>query len=705
MLGLLLKHWKSILDIILVIALVLLLFIWNPLGIFGGGLQLRPTANLVTEIKEMGQLITSEYYGEVIASMEEARMNYLEEDAITDNVNHLYDGIYEAMKYLHDFQNLTMEAKEAHYEEMGLSSGRRRLLRREVTRSNILDKLNDQDLLEDLSYDPLYGDMLEFIWTAKLERDHWKGNSRQKEEALMWIYSMAAKNQEEDLGGPDFLGFYYAKRQAEQPRREMRKKLAMVGRGWVKAGFDFSKLDNSNFYVNEEAGEVHFFGFSATILNADINPWFIPELGIPGFEILDYNGKVDFRDAKELKLYCVGKLVAKAHEAGILKSAESNGVEILKNLFSLLTGKEIKKVFFHHDDIIQFSQAIADDQYISYHEATMLDRYLEEEWKTIDSLLGTRENSYKNNQLAKHRTENIRQILGLLYQLPFEDYPGHFNRLSLLAYEIARDSIVDRTEWDSLRLRRRPSFSKHLQTERLSLQDSFAYAAEYNMLLRYLLQRKLTSGIRIDSVTAATNASTSLYAGLDVLSYERVNRDSVKVYVLEDTVSIRKRVFEMVYPYHYDVQTWENMMMKEKLLLDSLPLAAMDSLASQDRSTLLYFRYPAPHLKRLDIPLDQWMEPLLLERHRKDTLLWLSPGLAIVGFPGNFKPLAHPDSIRLSAMQAQEIEIFLANLLGMHARQKKAGPAVRANQWVKKKFEDNTSLSEWFSEMKTKLSR
>ncbi len=124
MLGLLLKHWKSILDIILVIALVLLLFIWNPLGIFGGGLQLRPTANLVTEIKEMGQLITSEYYGEVIASMEEARMNYLEEDAITDKVSRLYDGFYEAMKYLHDFQNLTMEAKEAHYEEMGLSPAR-----------------------------------------------------------------------------------------------------------------------------------------------------------------------------------------------------------------------------------------------------------------------------------------------------------------------------------------------------------------------------------------------------------------------------------------------------------------------------------------------------------------------------------------------------------------------------------------------------
>src|SRR5690606_12735378 len=249
----------------------------------------------------------------------------------------------------------------------------------------------------------------------------WRASSRQKEEALMLIYSRAEKNQEEDLQDPAFVRFYYAKRQADQSKKELRKKLAMVGRGWVKAGFDFSKLDNTNFYVNEEAGEVHFFGFSATILNSDINPWFIPELGIPGFEILDYNGKVDFKDAQKLKLYCVGKLVAKAHEADILANAERNGAEILKNLFSLLTGKEIKKVFFHHDDIIQFSKAIAEDEYVSYHEAALLDMYLAEEWLRIDSLLNTKENSYKNNQLANHRQENIQQILGSLYTLRFED--------------------------------------------------------------------------------------------------------------------------------------------------------------------------------------------------------------------------------------------------------------------------------------------
>lgn len=704
MMGFLLKNWKSLLDIILVIGLVLLFFIWNPFGIFGGGLQLRPTANLVTEIKEMGQLITSEYYGEVIASMEEARINYLEEEAITDRANQLYDGLYEAMRYLHDFQNLPLEAREAQYKEMGLTRARRKIIRSEVTRSNILDKLNDQDLLEDLSYEPLYGDLLEFVWTRAPGNRSWKGSPRQKEEALMLIYSRAENSQEENLKDTTFMEFYYAKKHTEQSKTELRKKLAMVGRGWVKAGFDFSKLDNTNFYVNKEAGEVHFFGFSATILNSDINPWFIPELGIPGFEILDYNGKVDFKDAQKLKLYCVDKLIAKAHEADILKNAERNGAEILKNLFSLLTGEEIKKVFFHHDDIIQFSKAIAEDEYISYHEAALLDMYLTKERLRIDSLLNTKENSYKNNQLANHREENIRQILGSLYSLPFEDYPGYFNKFSTMAYEIARDSIIEKHEWESIKAARLPSFSRHPQRRGLSLEDSLSHAAEYNMLLNYLLQREVKSGLHTDSITAATETSASLFANQDVLGYEWVNEDSLKAYFRKDTLPINESLLMLLYPYHYDKQTWEKVMSKKTLILDSLTLGSLDSLFSTDTTTLLYVARPSPYLKRLNVPLDQWMEPALIEQHKDDKLLWISSDLGVIRSPVPFDHLNRPDSTWLSPIQREEMEAFYGKLLQMHAEQKEIGPVVRANQWVQKKFANNTSLPEWFSKLKSKLS-
>ena len=700
----LLKNWKSILDVILVIALVLLFFIWNPFGIFGGGLQLRPTANLVTEIKEMGQLITSEYYGEVIASMEEARMNYLEEEAVAEKASRLYDQLYDAMSYLHDFQSLEPEVREAQYQEMGLTRARRKIIRSKVSRSNILEKLNDQDLLEDFSYEPLYGDILEYVWTSGRGNRSWEGTPRQKEDALMLLYSRAANNQEEDLQESAFMQFYYAKKHTEQSKKELRKKLAIVGRGWVKAGFDFSKLDNTNFYVNEEAGEVHFFGFSATILNSDINPWFIPELGIPGFEILDYNGKVDFKDAQTLKLHCIDKLVVKAREADILQNAERNGAEILKNLFSLLTGKDIKKVFFHHDDIIQFSKAIAEDEYISYHEAVLLDFNLAKERDTIDSLLNTKENSYKNNQLANHREENIRQILGSLYTLPFEDYPGHFNKLSTMAYEIARDSIIDRYEWESIKAARTPSLSKNPQPRIPSLEDSLSHAAEYNMLLTYLLQREVKPGMQTDSIIIARGASASFFTNRHVYGYDWANEDSLKVYFTKDTASADQIFLSLFYPYLYKKLFWEKLMSKDKLILDSLPLSSMDSLAVTDSSTtLLYVGKPVPHLKRLHIPPNQWIEPFLLEHHQEDGILRLSPDLYIIRKPTTAESLSKPDSTLLSPTQGEEIEAFYGNLLKLHAEQKEIGPVVRANQWVQKKFENNTSLPEWFSKLKTKL--
>ena len=73
----------------------------------------------------------------------------------------------------------------------------------------------------------------------------------------------------------------------------------------VKAGYDFGKLDERNFVYDKDKGVIHFFGLSPKILDADINPWFIPELGVPGFEILTGNKNVEFEDVKKVKINAV----------------------------------------------------------------------------------------------------------------------------------------------------------------------------------------------------------------------------------------------------------------------------------------------------------------------------------------------------------------------------------------------------------------
>ena len=690
-------------DILLVIALVILFFIWNPFGIFGVGIKLRSTANLVTQIREMGQLVTSEYYGEVIASLEESRINYLEEEAIAEKAMHLYDQLYEAMTYLKDFQSLPLEAREARYEEKGAPDGKRKIIRNNVNRRNIIDKLNYHDLLEDLSYEPLYGDILEFIWLKEQPNQSWRGTSRQKEEALILIYSHAIQNQEAELQETAFMQFYFAGKRADFTKKESKKKLAMVGRGWVKAGFDFAKLDNTNFYINEEAGEVHFFGLSASILNSDINPWFIPERGIPGFEILDYNGRVDFKDAKRLKLYCIDKLMAKAHEAAILKSAENNGAEILRDIFSLLTGQEIKKVFFHHDDIIQFSKAIAKDQFISYHEAVLLDSQIIKERKTIKALFTSRENSFKNNQLARHRQENIQQVLNTLYSLPFEDLPGKFNKYSKIAFEIAKDSIIDEEEMETITKTRFLSSQVEEGDSLSGLKDSLSHAADYNNLLTYLIQKGVKSGSSSDTTLTDSQLSDIFLNSHYVLNYETLDGNEVNTTFFTPDAT-NDRLLGLLYPYRIDGESWTQVTSNERLVRDSLPLDRLDSSSFVEQTIVIYDATPSPHIKILNLNIKQFIEPLLLKNIAEEVPLWISDDLCLIRSPISIESLDASRASFLSPLQSKEMEAFYRLLLTQHAEHKKMGPVVRANQWMQNKIENNTSLPDWFSKLKTKLS-
>ena len=697
------KNWKALLDVIVVLALVILLFLWNPFSIFGGGIKLRPTANMVTQIRELGQLVTGEYYGEVIASIGEARTNQQEVAQIEEQAAVLYNRLYEAMIYLQDFQNQPKEVKEETYKRLGGLRGRRNTLRNEISRRNILEKLTYHNLLDDFSTEPLYEDLLEFVWTREHNRP-WKANSLQKEQALMSIFTHAVDENalsEAQFEEATFSQFYYSKRNAELPRQEAKKRLAVVGRGWVKAGFDFGKLDNTNFYVNEEAGEIHFFGLSATILNADINPWFVPELGIPGFEILDHGGGADFRDAKKVKEYCIGKLVVKAHEAKLLKYAELNGARILKDVFSLLTGKEIKRVFFHNDKIIRLSQEIAEDEHVSYHEAVLMDAQIAQEMHIIDSLRATRQNSYKNTQLAQHREGNIRMVLQMLQQLPFEDIAGKFNIFSKTAYEMAADSLLDDQELAILEKMRRLPFladqKYEFDTAGLYLDEHLNHSAHYNHVVRYFIEKKVALSSPAGITTADTTTAASLHP---------VDQDTLPVSVLTLGSKAVEHMSHLLYPFLYDPTAWGEAIARDNLILDSVPLNQLTSLHFNDSTTVvIYDAKPSPHLKRLNVPVQLLMEPLLLELYKPKEPIWVSETLCFIPKGADFKPQPVPDFHPLTTTQSIEMEGFYRALLKKHDSTKNIGPFVQANAWLRKKLEDNTPLSERFSILKSKLSR
>lgn len=704
--GLLLKNWKPILDIIIIAALVVLVFSWNPFGIFGGGLKLTPTTNMVTEIQEMGQLVTAEYYGEVIASIEESRLNYIESEEIAAHAADVYDALYAAIQQLYDFQQRPVRDREAYYKDQEPISGWKRIIRQDVSRRNILEKLLYHQYLGDVSTDPMYEQILGYVRQKKLQKS-WSGSTGNKEEALMALYTEMGSNTGGALDTAGFIQYYYQNQEAAISRKEKRKKLAMIGRGWVKAGFDFGKMDNSTFYINDEAGEIHFFGLSAVILNADINPWFIPEKGIPGFEILDYNGKVDFRDAKKVKQYCVNKLITNAQRAKILENAEKNGAETLKSLFSLMSGKEIKKVFFHHDNIIRLSQEISSDEWVNYQEASLLDSLLKQEWKAVDSLENTRENSYKNKQLAQHRRENIATVLNHLRSLPFEDMPGFFNYYSKTVFEIARDSILDDKEYRLLE-KMRGLKTYELQDKDASptafwYPDTLSLTGDYNAGLEYLIRKGVMTGNTVDTTLSKYAFTTDFLAENRILGYAHLDADLILAErFIEDTIR-QRRLYNLLYPFGYRREIWNHALSKKNIILDSIPWTMNDSLKPDDSTTLVYHALPHPHLKRLDFPLHRMINPLILKKNPDKAIIWVSEDFAFVLKGILAQELKDPKKTWLTDSQTDELENHYWSLLREHHIKNNKGPFVRANEWIQQKFENNKSVKERFVELRQRL--
>src|SRR5690606_8436189 len=105
--GFVLKYLKYIIDAAIIIALLLLLAYLDPFGLFGTRVKTHNTANLVTNIREMGELITAEYYGEVVASWKEGKIEEFSEDTVSNLVLEQYKdlkyALWEVYKASKDF--------------------------------------------------------------------------------------------------------------------------------------------------------------------------------------------------------------------------------------------------------------------------------------------------------------------------------------------------------------------------------------------------------------------------------------------------------------------------------------------------------------------------------------------------------------------------------------------------------------------------
>lgn len=521
MIGLMTKYWKPILDVLLIAALVVFLFLWNPFNIFGGKAKLESTANMVSKIRGIGELVTAEYYGEVITTYQDAKLEFFEEEE-SEEVT-MVSRLYQELKgkiindYLDQLDELEKQTKK---------KDRKRFAR--GIEASVTDAA--YAFLEDYYFDVednLADNLLMFLkrhkFDEKFKEKHFKlANKRDGNSANVtkfWLdfrkaqinnlfkevkSYVALDNErrwneylEEDLEEHGtYANFIRSFKEEQLTKDEQKTQLALIGRGWVKAGFQFDKLDERNFVYDSDFKTLHFFQLNAKVLNADINPWFIPERKVPGFDILT-DKRADFEKLKETKIHAVDKLEKKSLEAGIVETAQTNGEEALKNFFSLITGEEIQHVVFHKDALIYEVETILADTVISFNEIFTINEVIKRNHALILN--------EKNDAIKARRASLLKTFLHRLQR------DGHLNwardSTEHLAYNyytryipvVLQDSAISKEEFELLNKLKHQVYTNKMdltfnstfnEMQTYWVSDSLSFLFEYNDFIS-LLDREL----------------------------------------------------------------------------------------------------------------------------------------------------------------------------------------------------------------------
>ncbi|MEL6560923.1 MAG: DUF4230 domain-containing protein [Bacteroidota bacterium] len=342
------KFWSNIgliFQILIVVGAVVLLAYFDPFGIFGSKKQkLENTPVDVRSIREIGVLISAEYYGEVLTSLQEALVEEIKESAVNDSK---------------EFEDLIATYQQS----IGDFYERRRSIRLGLLRRG--DKLYDLFYHDNpiLTEHPYYQVFIKVL----LEQNFIDKNSeRQFLKSLIKMKQTKVDELIEDIGNVPVSDFLVRTDEELEiftaDKKQRKSQIVVLGRGSVKAGIDFGQFTEQNFKYNANTKTIHLVGIKPQILTSDINPWFIPEKQIKGFEIVVMTKKASKPQYMlKVKQRALKKLRQKAIQANIVEHAKKNAERNLQSFFSLLMPDGVDEVVIHDDFLSYFDQSFVTD--------------------------------------------------------------------------------------------------------------------------------------------------------------------------------------------------------------------------------------------------------------------------------------------------------------------------------------------------------
>ena len=588
----LIKNWKILLDILLVVGGIIALTMFDPFGIFTTS-KLRGTANLVSSVRSIGELVTAEYYGEVISSLHETYIYDVEPDLVYKQ-----------------FESCYISLKDIAVAEMLDDNEKRKFL---FVKQKVVEEIEKSEEFKGLEniYDSdsakIFTHLFVFLAVQNFngkENDFFNENDNTLkkstikpvlqflvDELNIYINKLGVKRDtldNEDLhdfifSTPTYFNqvseYHYKLNKDNRMSRKKRKKdIVFIGRGWVKAGFKFGQLDESNFYYDEDAKLIHFYGLSPSILDKDINPWFIPERKIKGFELVDFYNKATFEEGKMVKKKCKEKLLAQAKDADILARAKFNGQEALTNFFSLLLDEPELKV-----ELIDFPyeseyQMISADSLITVEEALEISKlYKKIMFDTVN---------FSQTELASQR-----RIFGMfmkrLMNLPFVEKDVRFSLPSIEAAKVLDHPLfINRNDYyklkelrDTLKLTNQRDLStSYMKGNQAFINGYTTYTADFNEMMS-LIDEKISEVDSLRKDTLFIDAARFIELGLS----DETLVDKFKIITSNDTIykiihtDLAFNFSDLRYPIvTINSRDFQNLAMADTSKIDSLLQISID---------------------------------------------------------------------------------------------------------------------------------
>ncbi len=311
-------------------------FLPGKFNLFKGKLSMKETPVLIEQIKEINQLVSAEFYGEVYADLFAAYNDLIEEHG-----TNLFK-ISNKYKYLEDYAK-----KRDKIEIVNLDITKYKTeidtLKKLVFKSDSLQKIYKIDLdslektLKELPKGKKESNERERFDYVKNEIDSMEKHYKQTSDDLS-KYTKRLKDAEKDLisSEKDLIS-------AKEDVSDFINKhnLVYIGRGHISAGYniDLSEIDTSS------TKKITFYLPKAELIDTVINPWYYKteKDSLMGYEIY-INKKDRFYtndDVMLVKQKCRKNLAVSALNKGILEMATKNGTATLESFFLLLGFEEV----------------------------------------------------------------------------------------------------------------------------------------------------------------------------------------------------------------------------------------------------------------------------------------------------------------------------------------------------------------------------